>query len=129
MSNDATSVHDHESHSAEVIERWGQKAFDIANSWWTGLDADARTDFLRESSDLSAAWISASQEHDVASDEVRALVLRHSRWITRAWGGVEPTREQLVGLGDMYVADERFAANYGGEVGARFVRDAIALHA
>jgi hypothetical protein len=29
----------------------------------------------------------------------------------------------------MYVADERFAANYGGVDGARFVRDAMALYA
>ncbi|MEY5017873.1 MAG: hypothetical protein RL431_922 [Actinomycetota bacterium] len=124
-----SAPHDHESHSAEVIERWGQKAYDIANSWWSGLDAEARADFLRESSDLSAAWIAAAASHDIQDDEVRALVLRHSLWITRAWGGVEPTREQLVGLGDMYVADERFAANYGGAAGAQFVRDAIALHA
>lgn len=124
-----SAPHDHESHSAEVIERWGQKAYDIANSWWSGLDVSARNDFLRESSDLSAAWIQAAATAAVDSDEVRALVLRHSQWITRAWGGVEPTREQLVGLGDMYVADERFAANYGGAAGAQFVRDAIALHA
>ncbi len=124
---DTTQLPD--AHSAEVIERWGQKAFDIANSWWSSLDAEARTDFLRESRDLSAAWVAAAASFDVAAVEVRALVLRHSQWITRAWGGVEPNREQLLGLGDMYVADERFAANYGGETGAQFVRDAIAVHA
>jgi hypothetical protein len=29
----------------------------------------------------------------------------------------------------MYVADSRFAANYGGEQGARFVRDALRVFA
>ena len=29
------------------------------------------------------------------------------------------------GLAEMYVADERFAANYGGLAGAQFVRDAL----
>jgi hypothetical protein len=29
----------------------------------------------------------------------------------------------------MYVADPRFAANYGGEDGARFVRDALRAYA
>jgi len=29
------------------------------------------------------------------------------------------------GLAEMYVADERFAANYGGVEGATFVRDAL----
>jgi MerR family transcriptional regulator, thiopeptide resistance regulator len=33
--------------------------------------------------------------------------------------------KRFLGYGEMYVADERFAANYGGASGARFVRDAI----
>ena len=34
-------------------------------------------------------------------------------------------KEYVVGLAEMYVADPRFAANYGGEEGATFVRDAL----
>ena len=33
------------------------------------------------------------------------------------------------GLGELYVADERFAANYGGQAGAEFVRDALRIYA
>ena len=33
------------------------------------------------------------------------------------------------GLAEMYVADERFAANYGGTAGATFVRDALTVYA
>ena len=40
-----------------------------------------------------------------------------------------PTKEYFTGLGEMYVADERFAANYGGADGAAFVRDAMAIFA
>ena len=36
-----------------------------------------------------------------------------------------PSADQLAGLADMYVADERFAANYGGPQGATYVRDAL----
>ena len=35
----------------------------------------------------------------------------------------------VTGLGEMYVADPRFAANYGGEPGATFVRDALRVYA
>ncbi|HEY8281923.1 MAG TPA: TipAS antibiotic-recognition domain-containing protein, partial [Leifsonia sp.] len=35
----------------------------------------------------------------------------------------------LTGLGDMYVADPRFGANYGGVEGATFVRDALRVYA
>ena len=40
-----------------------------------------------------------------------------------------PTRAYLTGLGDMYVADPRFGANYGGVEGATFVRDALRVYA
>lgn len=33
------------------------------------------------------------------------------------------------GLGELYVGDPRFAANYGGQAGAEFVRDALAAYA
>ena len=39
--------------------------------------------------------------------------------------GDGPTREYFEGLAEMYVEDERFAANYGGIEGATFVRDAM----
>ncbi len=35
----------------------------------------------------------------------------------------------VTGLAEMYVADPRFAANYGGEEGAGFVRDALRAYA
>lgn len=34
-----------------------------------------------------------------------------------------------MGLGDMYVADPRFSANYGGGTGAGLVRDALRVYA
>ena len=40
-----------------------------------------------------------------------------------------PSADELAGLADMYVADERFAANYGGVEGATYVRDALIAYA
>ena len=34
-----------------------------------------------------------------------------------------------MGLAGRYVADERFAANYGGQAGAEFVRAAMTIYA
>jgi hypothetical protein len=39
----------------------------------------------------------------------------------------EQVAQYVEGLANMYPADPRFAANYGGEAGAQFVRDAL-LH-
>lgn len=52
---------------------------------------------------------------------------------TRAAGGtavaVPDIKGYVTGLGEMYVADPRFAANYGGAEGAAFVRDALRIYA
>ena len=49
---------------------------------------------------------------------------------TAPGGGTSgPTKEYFTGLGELYVADPRFGANYGGQAGAEFVRDAMAIYA
>ncbi|MCB0922291.1 MAG: TipAS antibiotic-recognition domain-containing protein, partial [Actinobacteria bacterium] len=57
------------------------------------------------------------------------LAARHVGWIQAGWGGRRPSAEAITGLAQMYVADERFAANYGGVEGAGYVRDALVLFA
>ena len=63
------------------------------------------------------------------SDEAQALAERHVAWLRGGPGTPAADPAQVVayvrGLGDMYVADPRFGANYGGSDGAGFVRDAL----
>ncbi len=71
---------------------------------------------------------------DPASDEAQALAQRQFDWLkgipgTPGGGAAGPTKEYFMGLGDMYVADDRFAKNYGGTEGATFVRDAMRVYA
>ena len=46
-----------------------------------------------------------------------------------AAGGGGDVKAYVIGLGEMYVADPRFAVNYGGQQGAEFVRDALRAYA
>ena len=116
----------HDDHRDEVVERWGTTAWTTANSWWKNLGAIGREQFLAEGVALKVEYLDAhSRGLPVTDDVVVALVLRHRDWVTQGWGGVEPTAEQFIGLGNMYVADERFARHYGGVDGASYVRDAI----
>ena len=68
---------------------------------------------------------------DPAGPEARELARRHVEWLssipgTPGFGSPEGiSREYVLGLADMYVADERFAANYGGAAGAALVRDTL----
>ena len=72
------------------------------------------------------------------SDEAQAIAKRHVAWLTgipgtpaAAPGG--DVKGYVIGLGEMYVADPRFGANYatsaGDTAGAEFVRDALRVYA
>ncbi|CAB4627369.1 unannotated protein [freshwater metagenome] len=116
----------HDDHRGEIVERWGTKAWTQSSSWWKQLDAIGRDAFLAEGVALKVEYLDAKDAALAVTDStVVALVLRHRNWITQGWGGIEPTADQFIGLGNMYVADERFARHYGGIEGARYVRDAI----
>ncbi len=116
----------HDDHRDEVVDRWGEAAWARSNGWWSKLSAAGRAEFLGEGVALKNEYLEAKAAGLPVTDAVVvALVERHRSWIAQGWGGVEPTHEQFVGLGEMYVADDRFARNYGGVEGATFVRDAI----
>lgn len=116
----------HEEYRDEVISRYGEAAWTRSNSWWTSLSEFERKAFLQEGVDLRRDYAAEQLAGSAPETEsVLAIVSRHLDWITQSWGGVVPTPEQFAGLGDMYVADARFARNYGGTEGATFVRDAI----
>ena len=116
----------HDDHRGGVVERWGTKVWSQSSSWWKHLDAIGREAFLAEGVALRVEYLGAKDATLAVTDSaVVDLVLRHRKWITQGWGGVEPTAEQFIGLGNMYVADERFARHYGGIDGASYVRDAI----
>jgi len=59
---------------------------------------------------------------------VQDTVARHHVWASRFW---TPGRDAYVGLGQMYVDDERFTATYDAVSPglAGYLRDAIAVYA
>ena len=122
---------DHAEHREEVERRWGAPAYADGDRWWRSMTAEEREQWLRRQADLAGAWTAAAASGaDPAGEEARALAERHRAWLAGvpgtprdASGG--PSDEYLLGLGEMYVDDERFAAHYGGVAGARFVRDAL----
>ncbi|WP_072314429.1 MerR family transcriptional regulator [Agrococcus sp. Marseille-P2731] len=116
---------DHSQYEQEVSERWGVDAWKRSDEWW-GRQSDAeRQAFQQEHLALVAGYAAARDAGEAAdSDAVQALAERHYRWVGAGWQR-EPELDAFAGLGDMYVADERFAASYGGTEGAAYVRDAM----
>lgn len=126
---------DHTRHRAEVEERWGADAYRSSDSWWRAKSPTERADWKRAQVALAADWAEAAQRGlDPAADEAQALARRQYEWLAGIPGTPQtaegsPTREYFLGLGEMYVADERFGANYGGVSGATFVRDSMVAFA
>lgn len=123
---------DHTRYKDEVIQRWGQEAYEQGDRWWRSLsDADKR-DFQQRQADIAADFGRAHQEgRAIDGDEVQAIAQRQYDWVSIGWQGRNPTAEAFTGLGQLYVDDPRFAANYDkhGEGTAAFVRDAMRVYA
>jgi DNA-binding transcriptional MerR regulator len=134
MAEDMFDGFDHTQYREEVEQRWGARAYADSDAWWRGLGPDGQKEWQASVAQLGADWraaFAAGEAHD--GDAARALAARHVRWL----GGIPgtpgypdgPTPEYVLGLADMYVADPRFAENYGGPDGAAFVRDALRAYA
>ncbi|MGM1029628.1 MAG: MerR family transcriptional regulator [Actinomycetota bacterium] len=123
---DALDGFDQRQYEQEVTERWGADAWKQGQDWWTRMSDDDKRGFQQEHRDIAAGYAAAREAGEaVESARVQALVERHYRWVGAGWQTAEPDVGMFAGLGDMYVADERFAANYGGTEGAEYVRDAM----
>lgn len=126
---------DHTKYRDEVEERWGKKAYADSANWWTSMSAQEKSDWEARHLALKNDWIAAAEKgEDPEGDVAQALARRQAEWIGGIPGtpGAEsnrPTKQYFMGLGEMYVADERFGANYGGLAGATFVRDAMNVYA
>ena len=135
MAEDMFDGFDHTQYQEEVVERWGKGAYASSDAWWRAMSDEECAAWKAKLALLGSDWIEAAQSGaDPASDEAQALARRQFEWLrgipgTPGGGAAGPTREYFEGLADMYVADERFAANYGGTEGATFVRDAMRLFA
>lgn len=122
---------DHTEYREEVEQRWGKKAYQESDAWWTSLSSAEQATFQTEAKGLSDAWVAGSQSgQSPDSDEAQALAQRHVDWLTGipgtpGHGSGTVDKAYLLGLADMYVADPRFAKSYNGAVGATWVRDAI----
>ncbi|MEV0296590.1 MerR family transcriptional regulator [Nocardia sp. NPDC050710] len=123
---------DHTQYKDEVIERWGKDAYESGDRWWRSLSDAEKKRFLQTHLDIAADYGHA-RATGLAPDsaEVQAIVARHHDWLGIRWQGRDVVKEAFIGLGEMYVADPRFAQNYDvhGKGTAEFVRDAMKVYA
>lgn len=124
----------HEQYKDEVVEKYGESAWNQSNNWWASLGEAGQAAYQQKLTKLVNDWQQAvkdgvAPDSDVAQDLARQQV----EWLKETPGphttGECTLAVYVSNLGDMYVNDERFAANYGGAEGAALVRDALKLYA
>ena len=135
MAEEMLNGFDHTVYKDEVEERWGKKAYADSDRWWRIKSKAEQEQWMQRQKQLATDWIDAATRGIPSdSDEAQALAERHADWLggipgTPGGGTGAPDKEYYVGLAEMYVADDRFAANYGGTEGATFVRDTMKVYA
>ena len=116
-----------EQYAAEVKERWGQTEAYKEHAARTGAYSKQKWNALAEEMDGIMGDFSLCMGKGEAPDSpaAQALVATLQNHITAHY--YHCTKEILAGLGQMYVADERFRTNIDkhGNGTAAFVRDAI----
>ncbi|NUT72662.1 MerR family transcriptional regulator [Pseudarthrobacter sp. C4D7] len=131
MAEDMFQGFDHTNYKDEVEERWGKEAYAASDSWWRGLASVEQRDWKSLAEALARDWTAAAGAGlSEEGPEALELAARQVAWLksipgTPAAQEGGDIRGYVTGLADMYVQDPRFAANYGGEDGARFVRSAL----
>lgn len=122
---------DHTAHKEEVEQRWGAAAYQQSDAWWRSLSKRDQHEWKAAVAELSRDWTAAAErDEDPTGQSGQALAARHVAWLRSVPGtpAADPEgdlRGYVLGLAEMYVADARFAANYGGTKGAEFVRAAL----
>ena len=118
-----------EAYAAEAKARWGETEAYKAYEKKASARTEAEGSLLAGRMMAIFADFGALRDGDPASDAAQAKVQELQDFISANY--YPCTDEILFGLGQMYVADERFRANIdaaGGEGTAAFVQKAIAAH-
>jgi DNA-binding transcriptional MerR regulator len=124
-----------ETHKSEVTARWGEEAYVSGARWWSGKTAEEKRAFQEAQAATAADFVAAATAGlEAHSAGVQEIVERHVAWLSEVPGTPGypngPEAGYLVGLGELYAQDPRFASAFeGAGVDATgLVRDALAFY-
>lgn len=111
----------------EVTERWGADKLNESKQRLNAMTSDEIEALKQEGETINRELVALMDNKAPDSPEVQALVARHYAMVCKFH---EFPPDAYRGLGDMYVADERFRINYDKhhEGLAVFLRDAIHVY-
>ncbi len=115
-------------YGAEVRAAYGDAAVDASNAKLMGMDQAAYAKAETLSAAVNAGLKEAVLQGDPGSEAAQNVCDLHRQWLLCYWP--KYTKDMHRGMGELYVADERFAAYYDAIVpgGAAFLKDALELY-
>jgi DNA-binding transcriptional MerR regulator len=150
MADEMFDGFDHTVYREEVEARWGGDAYAVGDDWWRSKTVEEKAAWRAEQDALASDWAAAAaasaDSTNAASGgagtggadagdagptgaRAQALARRQYEWLASVPGTPGypqgPTKEYFAGLAELYAADDRFGAVYGGPTGASFVRAAM----
>ena len=150
MAEEMLDGFDHTVYREEVEARWGADAYAAGDNWWRSKSVEEKAAWQADQAALARDWAAAAtasaestsadptsadptsagpNSADPTGPRAQALARRQHDWLASVPGTPGfpqgPTKEYFVGLAELYAADDRFAAHYGGPQEAAFVRAAM----
>ena len=116
-------------YGAEIREKYGKETVEASNRMFQNLAPEQFEEMNAISGELQSRLEEAVTDGlSPAGEEGLALAALHRRWLGFTWPSYSPAAH--AGLGEMYVADERFTAYYDKKIPgcAAFLRGAIAAY-
>jgi erythromycin esterase-like protein len=115
-------------YGAEIREKYGDQVVDVSNKHLKGLtqEQDAEGERLRTA--LEETLKAAFDTDDTAGELAQKACDLHRQWLCVFYP--DYSKEYHMGLAEMYVADDRFRANYDKIAPGctEFLRDAINIY-
>lgn len=112
----------------EVRDKYGEDAVNRSNQKVLNMTQEEYDKAEKLAQSVQKTLAAAFKTGDPAGELAQKAVDLHRQWLCLYWDGY--SKEAHAGLGDMYVADERFKAYYDAEQPgtAEFLRDAIRIY-
>lgn len=113
----------------EATQRWGEEVVGESTRRVRSWSDEKAAAVERQGKEAGARLAELMRGGAPADDpRVQDAVDAHYAWITNFW---TPDQEAYIGLGNLYIDDERFTANIDAEQPglARYLRDAMTVYA
>lgn len=113
-------------YGSEIREKYGDEAVDASNRKMLGMSEEEYQEFEQLGKEIVVRLEEAVREKKPTDGaEANEIAALHKAWLMKTWN--QYSKEAHIGLGQMYVADERFRNYYDKNVAgcAEFLKGAI----